>query len=50
MKCQKTECQKSQPRLIMKNDKMLKSPQAGPEGLGDEPKGPAGLEDDKEVG
>ena len=29
----------------MINDKMLKSPEAGSAGLGDEPKGPAGLGD-----
>ena len=34
----------------MKNDKMLKSPTGGSEGLGNEPKDPAGLGDGKEVG
>ena len=34
--------------IIMKNDELSKEPQSGTTWLGDEPKGPAMLGDDKE--
>ena len=46
MKCRKTKSQKS---LFIKNDEMSNGAQAGTSGLEYEPKGPAGLEDGKEV-